>query len=152
LEATMKFLTVALSALTLFAGATPAFAGGDGDGPYGGPPPGPYADAGYGPPPCERCMSPPPPCDCAPVRYEEDVALPTEFFDVTGGVGPDAYALDTGGGGGEIIENSGAEASASASASASVSVSVRGIIREHQRMMRYQPHKSSCGCSSGKKW
>jgi hypothetical protein len=143
------FCTAAMAALTVFAGAAPAFAGGPWDGGYAPPglPPGAYAQSDGYAPGCDCPPPPPPPCDCVPVRYEEAVGLPTEFFEGSGGVGPDAYMLDTGGGGGgEIIEN----ASASASASASVSVSVRAIIHAHQRM-HFQPHGCGCG-GGGKKW
>ncbi len=101
----------------------------------------------------------PPPCDgvwqrgdegrweCVlPVR-EESVALGSDFFEGSGGVGPDAI-IDTGGGGGGFAEAS-SESFASASASASARVSIQ--IREHNRMMHQHMggHSPGCGCSTG---
>ena len=133
----------AIGALMLAAGGAPAMAGG-------------YWDGGIvheGPPPAESRWDAGD-CGCRHARhqerewrgreddrrYEEDeVALPYEFFEGGGGVGPDTFVDEAGGGGFAVV---GGFADASAFASASVNVAFRERMHHHDHdMMHHMPMK-----------
>jgi len=77
-------------------------------------------------------------------RQADEVFVPAEFFEGGGGVGPDVFIEDSGGGGGVVDEGAfagaGAFASASASASARVSIHEREFIHDREFMHHQMMH------------
>jgi len=156
----MKSWTGAALAAVIAATAAPAMAGGYWDaGASPNDPPSPPPCAPHGPP----CQPPPCPSDYQgawrePVARawdethlwrrvygddDERVVVPAEFFEDGGGVGPDTF-IDESGGGGVIVAESGAFAGAEASAYASARIHV-GL-----RGGRFQRHVTPhCACGRG---